>query len=117
VNLSRQRGPKPSWIVGMLVGWAAILGVAAFAGYYVSVNQSRVLMIIVALPVVTAAVWWLSRPDVIAEHRWIPIAWLALALLPDVRFQYHSTDPSISNLTTENIAQLVVYALDRKSVV
>ena len=91
--------------------WLAILGLAAVAGYYAEGHQDRVLMLAALLLFGTLSLYWATRPDVLANHRWIPYAWIALALAPDHRFQFHSTDPSLSNLSPENIAQAVIYAV------
>jgi exopolysaccharide production protein ExoQ len=55
---------------------------------------------------------WLTRIDVVADFRWVPYAWIALMLTPSFNFawDWHSLEPSPSNLSPENIVQLVAYA-------
>jgi hypothetical protein len=90
----------------------AILGTAAIAGRSVSLNERWVTLVFGLLPLGIVLLLWLTRMDVIANFRWVPYAWIALMLSPsfNFRWEWHTVDSSPSNLSPENIVQLLVYA-------
>jgi hypothetical protein len=89
-----------------------MIAVGAVAGIY-TVQRGSLAMILSGL-VLAASFFLLKavRENILGNYRWIPYAWMALSLAPDLRFTFRSTlDNSVSSASPENYAQVAVYML------
>jgi O-antigen/teichoic acid export membrane protein len=109
VTLSRTQPAKVS--ARNAVAWAAVLGLTAFVAVYSAQHtaQGVVFAGVVVIASILAMRWTAVRAG---AARWIPMAWIALMLLGDHRFDTSRTplDAAYGNVSPENILQIAVYA-------
>lgn len=92
------------------VAWATVLGLTAFVAAYSA--RHTVQGLVFASVGLIASILAVRSTAVRAEAaRWIPLAWIALMLLGDHRFDTSRTplDAAYGNVSPENILQMVVY--------
>lgn len=98
--------------LGTLAVWGIVLTVAAAAGVYSLRNGRAALGLSLALLVISIVFADGGRGDFFGKYGWIPWAWIALALTPDMHFTYRSPlDTSVTTTSAETFAQLIIYGL------
>lgn len=90
----------------------AIVVAASLVAIY-SVRDGGMGLIIAAALLVASIVFVDGgRSDFFVNQRWIPYAWIALCLTPDVRFgSRNPLDTSVSTASLETFVQVIMYAL------
>jgi O-antigen ligase len=103
--------PRAPWRLKDLLPGAATVAVAAVLGVYATRSPGYALLIAGSAVIGGIVVFVGGRPDRWREHRWIPWAWIALMLSPNLRFEGgHVLDVSASASAPANIVQVLLYS-------
>ena len=100
-------------MLGKALVWAGVLISAALVSVYSTKKMPYGLGLAGGVLVASILVVRTTRVSRTATVRWIPVAWVALLLVADFRFDLNRSplDAAYGNLSLENVAQIVIFGV------